>query len=60
MNVKNIKLYLYSTLPPEKLAPSGLIPVEDPQAWIDERVQRGDGDINVIDGGNRLFVLGGE
>ena len=60
INVKNIKLYLYSTLPPEKLAPSGIIPVEDPQAWIDERVQRGDGDFNVIDGGNRLFILGGE
>jgi len=59
LNVKNIKLYLYSSLPPKKVAPSGLIPVSDPQAWIDERASRGDGRVNVIDGGNRLFVKGG-
>ena len=30
----------------------------DPQAWIDERVARGDGKFVAIDGGNKLLVRG--
>ena len=43
---------------PDKVAAAGIIPVAEPQAWIDERAARGDGTCRVIDGGNRILVIG--
>lgn len=58
MRQSNIKLYLHSTLPAETLAKAGITAVQDPQAWIDERAERGDGQIRGIDDGNKLLIIG--
>jgi len=58
MKENGVRLHLFSELAPEKVAPSGIIPVADPQAWIDERAARGDGKIRAIDKGNTLLVRG--
>ncbi|RME25954.1 MAG: hypothetical protein D6806_07005, partial [Deltaproteobacteria bacterium] len=50
------KIYLYCQLDAERIAPGGFLKAPDIQAWIDERVRRGDGKFTVIDGGNKLFV----
>lgn len=52
-----IKLYLYSDIDQEKLEGSPFTPVTDPQAWIDERVQKGLR-FNVIDSGNKVLTIG--
>jgi len=54
---QKVKLYLYSELPAEKIKPGGFIPVTDPNKWICERANRGDGKLNVIDEGNKLLVI---
>jgi hypothetical protein len=54
----NLRLYLHSELDDDKAAKAGLIPVSDPQAWLDERAARGDGKCLVVDGGNKLFISG--
>lgn len=54
----DLKLYLHSELPEGPVREAGFIPVTDPQAWLDERAKRHDGKIRVIDGGNKLFVMG--
>ena len=56
MKENRVQLYLYSELPAEKIEPSGIVPVADPQAWIDERAGRGDGLIRAIDKGNTILV----
>ncbi len=53
-----LKIHVHCQLPDEALREAGFIPVADPQAWIDERAARGDGQLNVIDNGNKLLVLG--
>ncbi|RJO64952.1 MAG: DUF2088 domain-containing protein [Myxococcales bacterium] len=58
MRASNIKLYLYSELPPEIIEKGGFTPVKDPQAWIDERASRGDGQLRAINDGNKLLVVG--
>jgi len=58
LKVDRIKLYLHSELAPERVSAAGIVPVADPQAWIDERAARGDGKCRVIDGGNRILVVG--
>ncbi|MBI5499408.1 MAG: DUF2088 domain-containing protein [Deltaproteobacteria bacterium] len=60
LKVDGVKLCLHSELAPEKVAAAGIIPVADPQAWIDERAARGDGTCRVVDNGNRLFISGRE
>ncbi len=54
---QEVKLYLYSDLPDEKIIPGGFIPVKDPDAWISERAFRNDGMIRAIDEGNKLLVI---
>jgi nickel-dependent lactate racemase len=58
LKADGVKLYLHSELAPEKVSAAGIVPVSDPQAWIDERAARGDGKCRVIDGGNRILVVG--
>jgi nickel-dependent lactate racemase len=58
LKVDGVKLYLHSELDPGKVSAAGIVPVADPQAWIDERAARGDGKCRVIDGGNRILVVG--
>ncbi len=53
-----LTIHVHSQLPPQALADAGFVPVADPQAWIDERAARGDGQLRVIDNGNKLLVLG--
>lgn len=53
-----LKLYLYSGLPAEKIKPGGLIPVDDPNAWLAERAARNDGFLTAINQGNKLLVYG--
>ncbi|MBW2535071.1 MAG: hypothetical protein JRI55_26500 [Deltaproteobacteria bacterium] len=61
--LKNFKedqlaIHVHSQLPADRLAEAGFVPVADPQAWIDERAARGDGQCRVIDNGNKMFVMG--
>jgi lactate racemase len=56
--VDRLKIFVYSQLPPETVRQGGFIPVSDPQAWIQERADRGDGKLRVIDNGNKLFIVG--
>lgn len=58
MKENGVRIYLFSELPPGKVEPSGLIPVADPQAWINERAARRDGKIGAIDKGNTILVRG--
>ena len=58
MKENGVRIYLHGELPPERVEPSGLIPVADPQAWIDERASRDDGKIRAIDKGNTILVRG--
>ncbi len=58
LKADGVRLYLHSRLPPDKVRAAGIEPVEDPQAWIDERAGRRDGKCHVIDGGNKLLVVG--
>jgi len=53
-----IKIWIHGELPPDTLAEGGFEHAPDPQAWIDERAARGDGQFVVIDGGNKLLVRG--
>lgn len=57
MNQREIKFFLYSTLPDEKVAAIGFTPVKDVQAWIDERVGRNHSPIRVINHGNKVLVM---
>jgi hypothetical protein len=54
----SIKLYIHGELPAEILEAGGFESAPDPQAWIDERIARGDGKFVAIDGGNKLLVRG--
>jgi nickel-dependent lactate racemase len=54
---QKVKLYLYSELPAEKVKPGGFISVTDPNEWIAERAERGDGKLRAIDEGNKLLVI---
>jgi len=51
-----IRIWIYGELSPQILAEGGFEHCADPQAWIDERVTRGDGKFVAIDGGNKLLV----
>lgn len=51
-----IRIWIHGELSPEILAEGGFEHCADPQAWIDERVARGDGKFVAIDGGNKLLV----
>jgi nickel-dependent lactate racemase len=53
-----IKIWIHGELPADILKEGGFEHCADPQAWIDERVARGDGKFVVIDGGNKLLVTG--
>lgn len=57
MNKRKIKLFLYSTLPDDKVLAAGFIPVKDIQEWIDERTKKRSDRIRVIDDGNKLLVM---
>jgi nickel-dependent lactate racemase len=58
LKVDGVRLALHSRLDPARVAAAGMEPVADPQAWVDERVARGDGRCHVVDGGNRLLIVG--
>ena len=60
MNGKDLKLYVHSELPAEKLEEGGFFAAPDAQAWIDERAARDDGQFVFIDNGNKLLVVGEE
>jgi len=53
-----LTIHVHSQLPDDALREAGFIPVSDPQTWIDERAARDDGQLRVIDNGNKLLVLG--
>jgi len=53
-----ISIHMHCGLDPAILAQGGFASAADPQAWIDQRVARGDGLIRFIDNGNKLFVSG--
>ena len=57
MNRRNIRFYLYSTLPDEKVKAIGFTPIKDIQPWINERADRNDSPIRIIDNGNKILVL---
>ncbi len=57
LSADRLKIHVHSQLPGPALREAGFIPVEDPQAWIRERATRGDGQLRVIDNGNKLLVL---
>ncbi len=57
LRVANINLHLHSALPPELVRNGCIEPCENPQAWIDERANRGDGQVRAIDEGNKLLVI---
>jgi nickel-dependent lactate racemase len=59
MNRRRVKIYLYSTLPDEKVKAIGFTPVKDVQGWIDVRCGQG-ARIRVIDDGNKMLVMGNE
>ncbi len=52
----DLHIGLHSTLASDVVAQGGFVPVEDVQAWIDERAARKDGKLWVIDQGNKIFV----
>jgi len=56
--VSDLKIYLHSELPAAVLEQGGFHRAPGIQEWIDERVRRGDGKFNIIDQGNKIFVLG--
>lgn len=56
MNRRKIKIYLYSTLPDEKVEAVGFIPVKDIQSWINERCKK-NAVLRVIDDGNKILVM---
>ncbi len=58
LNGEKIKIFLHSVLPAETIEPGGFHTAPDIQAWIDERIARGDGQFNVINDGNKLCVTG--
>lgn len=58
LNGDRIAMYLHCELSADRLAPGGFVKAPDVQAWIDERVARGDGSFTVIDNGNKLCVTG--
>ncbi len=58
MKENGVRIYLHSELPDDKVAASGIVPVADPQAWVDERAARGDGKCRAIDKGNTILVRG--
>ena len=53
-----LKLHVHCELPDETLLEAGFIPAPDINAWIAEREERDDGKIRVIDGGNKLCIVG--
>jgi len=53
-----LKIAVHSGLPAGVLEDGGFDSAPDIQAWIDERVSRGDGKFTVIDNGNKLCVTG--
>jgi len=53
-----LKIAVHSGLPAGVLQDGGFDSAPDIQAWIDERVSRGDGKFTVIDNGNKLCVTG--
>ncbi len=56
LNGQRVRIWIHSSLPAETLAPGGFEVAQDVQAWVDERVARGDGTFTVIDQGNKLLV----
>lgn len=53
-----VKLYIHGELGSDVLEEAGFHHCADPQAWIDERTARADGQFVAIDGGNKLLVRG--
>ncbi len=58
MRKEGVRMHLFSNLPPEVVEKGGFTPVENPQAWIDERAARGDGLCRAVDDGNKMLILG--
>jgi len=58
MKENGVQIYLFSELPADKVEPSGIIPIADPQTWINDRAARQDGKIRAIDKGNTILVRG--
>lgn len=56
MNRRKVKLYLYSTLPDEKVSVVGFTPVKNIQDWIDLRC-KDNAKFRVIDDGNKLLIM---
>jgi len=56
LNGQRVRIWIHSNLPAETLEPGGFQVADDVQAWVDERVARGDGSFIVIDQGNKLLV----
>jgi hypothetical protein len=56
--VDDLRLYVHCQLPDGILRAGGFHPAPDIQAWINERAERGDGTFNIVDNGNKVFVLG--
>jgi nickel-dependent lactate racemase len=53
-----VRLYIHGELPADVLAQGGFHHAPDAQAWIDDRLARGDGRFVAIDNGNKLLVRG--
>jgi nickel-dependent lactate racemase len=53
-----VSIHMHCGLDPAILERGGFASAPDPQAWIDQRVTRGDGLFRFIENGNKLFVIG--
>ncbi len=53
---QQVGVWIHSQLGADVLEPGGFKVATDVQAWVDERVARGDGKFTVIDQGNKLLV----
>jgi hypothetical protein len=53
-----VRIWMHCELPADVLKRGGFEKCDDPQAWVDERIARGDGKFNAIENGNKLCVRG--
>ena len=53
-----LEIHIHSELPDKTLREAGFIPAPDIDAWVREREARNDGLFRVIDGGNKLCIVG--
>ena len=57
MNGRKIKIYLHSTLPDNIIEQAGFIPCHNIDEWINERTNKKDGKLRVIDQGNKILIM---